>query len=241
MIRSRVTTTLLIALLTAPLALIEIACSRAPEQQFLTQFFRAARARDNATLAMMSAVSFDPRERGTVEEFDIASVGPEQRTPLDFKALIEAENKAREAEAEFAKRKKEYQDANLEAIEEVLKLERDPKARLSPAQMKVKAEWDKWREDTSVYAKASAAARSARVSSGGPAEASLTQPGAPEFDPSQFEGDLVTKAVTLNAQVRSPDGQLGPKTLVVTMQRAVGKQGGQERTGRWVITRIDET
>ena len=33
----------------------------------LNQFFRAARARDNATLAMMSAVTFDPREQGAVE------------------------------------------------------------------------------------------------------------------------------------------------------------------------------
>ena len=37
-------------------------CSRPPEQQLLTQFFRAAKARDNATTSMMSAVTIDPRE-----------------------------------------------------------------------------------------------------------------------------------------------------------------------------------
>ena len=47
---------LAIALMIAPLAFLAAACSRAPEQQFLTQFFRAARARDTNTVAMMSAV-----------------------------------------------------------------------------------------------------------------------------------------------------------------------------------------
>jgi hypothetical protein len=232
---------LLIALMAAPLVLLEVGCSRTPEQQLLSQFFRASRARDNTTTAMMSAVSFDPRERGSVEDFDIVTVGAEQRTPLNFKALIDAENKAKEAEAEFAKRKKEFQDANLRAIEELLKLERDPKARLTPAQQKLRAEWDKWREETTVFAKATAAARAARVQSSGPAEASLTQPGQPPFDPNLFQGDLVSKDVTINAQVRSPEGQLAPKTMVVTLQRAVGKQGDQERPGRWIITRIQET
>ncbi len=241
MIRSRVASTLLIALMVAPLAVIEVACSRGPEQQLLNQFFRASRARDNTTTAMMSAVSFDPRERGTVEDFDIVNIGPEQRIPLNFKALIDAENTAKEAEAEFAKRRKEFQDANLRAIEELLKLERDPKARLSPAQVKLKAEWDKWGEETRVFAKASAAARAARVTSSGPAEASLAQPGQEPFDPNQFEGELVSKAVTINARVRGPEGQVAPKTMVVTIQRAVGKQGDQERPGRWIITRIDET
>lgn len=237
--RSRVSTTLLIALAVAPLALATLACSRAPEQQQLRQYFRASQARDNTTLAMMSAVEFDPRERGTVQDFDITSVSPEQRTPLNFKVLIDAEAKAREAEGEFAKRKKAYQDANLKVIEEVIKLERDPKGKISPAQMKVKAEWDKWREETGTFAKATAAARAAVSAQTGPVEASLTQPGQPAFQAAQFEGDLVSKAVTINADVRSPDGQTSPKTMVITMQRAVGTLNGQSREGRWIISRID--
>ena len=77
----------------APLALLA-ACSRPPEQQFLTQFFRAARARDNETLAMMSAVRFKPAEQGEVTDFEITSVSEERRTPLDFKALIDARRQA---------------------------------------------------------------------------------------------------------------------------------------------------
>jgi hypothetical protein len=231
--------TLLIALLLAPAAVLVVACSRPPEQQLLTQFFRAARARDNTTLGMMSAVSFNPAERGIVTDFDIASVSAEQRSPLNLKVFVDAQRKARDAEAEFSKRKKEYQDANLQMIEQVLKLERDPKAKMTPAQVKVKAEWDKWREETGTVAKASASARAALASATGPAEASLTQPGRPPLDPEKFEGELLTKAVTLNADVQAPNnGPTSQKTLVITMQRVVGKLGGEEREGRWVITQI---
>ena len=239
MIRSRVTSTLLIVLLVAPFGLLSLACSRSPEQQLLTQFFRASRARDNTTLAMMSAASFDPREQGTVESFSVTNVAPEQRTPLDFKAMIDAEAKAKQAEAEFAKRKKEYQDANLTAIEEVLKLERNQTAKWSPAQLKVKAEWDKWREETGTYSKATAAARATLSAQTGPAEASLTQPGQAAFQPAQFTGNLVSKAVTIDAQVKPPTGAASPKTMVVTMQRVVGTLNGQPREGRWIISRIE--
>lgn len=238
MVRSRVIGTLLIAFLATPLAVLEIACSRRPEQQMLTQFFRAARARDNTTLGIMSAVSFDPREQGIVSSFDITAVSPEQRAPINFKMLLAAQAKAREAEAEFAKRKREYQNANITVIEQVLKAEQDPKAKLTPAMTKVKAEWDKWREETGSFAKTTSAARAAVASATGPAEASLTQPGQAALDPSKFEGELLTKAVTLNAQVQAPGGQTSPKTMVITMQRVVGKLDGQSREGRWVITQI---
>jgi hypothetical protein len=238
MVRSRVTGTLLIAFLVAPFVVLAIACSRSSEQQQLSQFFRAARARDNTTLGMMSAVNFDPRERGTVSSFDVMAVSPEQRAPLELKALVEAQRKAREAEAEFAKRKKAYQDANLTAIEQVIKIERDPKGKITPALAPVKAAWDKWREETSFFSKASSGARTALASATGSAEASLSQPGLPPLDPAQFEGELLTKAVTINAQVQAPNGQTSPKTLVVTMQRVVGKLGGQPREGRWIITQI---
>ena len=238
MTRYRLRAVLVVVAVLMPLALLAVACSRPPEQQLLTQFFRAARARDNTTLAMMSAVSLDPREQGTVEDFSITSVSPEVRTPLDLKALLEAERKARDAEAEFAKRKMEYQTANLPMIEQVVKLERDPKARLTAAQQVVKSAWDKWREESGTYTKAVSAARAAVVAATGPAEASLTQPGQPPFDPSAFQGEMVTKEVAIDAQLRSPQGQTAPATLTLTMSRAVGTLGGQTREGRWIITKI---
>src|SRR5918998_112818 len=108
--------TLAITLVIAPIALLAVACSRPAEQQFLTQFFRAARARDNNTLAMMSAVAFDPRNHGTVDSFEIKQVSDERRTPLDFNALLTAQRRAIEADEEFKKRKIEYQNANLPAL-----------------------------------------------------------------------------------------------------------------------------
>ena len=138
--RSAVTITLLLA---------TVAWSRPPEQQLLTQFFRAARGRDNATTSRMSAATLDPREQGTVESFSITSIGEEKRAPLTFKPLFDAITKAQAEEAEFLKKKVEYQTANDNAndkiIREVLKLEAIPNAKMTPAQAKVKAEWDVWR------------------------------------------------------------------------------------------------
>ena len=221
-----------------PLVMTAVACSRPPEQQFLTQFFRAAKARDNATLAMMSAVTLDPREKGSVEDFSITNVSPEARTTLDLKTLLQAERQARDAEAEFAKRKMEFQTANLPMIEQVVKLERDSKATMNTAQQVMKTAWDKWRADSTTFTRAVSTARTAVVTATGPAEASLTQPGQPEFEAAAFQGEMVTKDVVLDAQIRNPQGQTAPATLTVTMTRAVGTLGGQAREGRWIITKI---
>lgn len=236
--RSRIRAAVSISLVLVPLALLAAACSRPPEQQMLTQFFRAARSRDNTTTSVMSAVSLDPREQGAVESFTITSVSPEQRAPLDFKALIAAEGAAKTAEAEFQARKREYSNANLPVIEQVLKLERDPKAKLTAAQQAVKTVWDKWRTDTGTFTKALSGARAAIVAAGGPAQASLSQPGQPAFDPKVFEGEVVRKDVALTAQVTSPENEKSEKNLTVTMERVVGTLNGTVREGRWIITRI---
>ena len=233
----RFTSGLLLVAAALPL-LASVACSKPPEQAQLTQFFRAARARDNATLAMMSAVKFDPREDGTVEDFSITSVSPEARKPIGVKALLDAEKKAKEEEATFSAKKMEYQTANLAVIEQVVKLERDPKAKLTPAQQAVKAAWDTWREDSSTRMRAVSDARAAVSRGLGPTEASLTQPGQPAFDLDTFDGDLVSKDITIAATVKSPDGQTADKALTITMMRASGTQGGTAREGRWIITKI---
>ncbi len=221
-----------------PAALIVIGCSRPPEQQLLTQFFRAAKARDNSTTAMMSAVTIDPRDKGTVESFSITSIGPEQRAALNFKALLEAEAKARNEESEFLKTKVEYQTANIKTINEIIKLEQDPKAKMTPAQQKVKAEWDKWREGINSYQRAVSTARAAVVAATGPAEASLTQPGQPALDPKAFEGETVTKDVVVAAKMKTPDGKDVDKTLTITFSRVSGALAGTKREGRPVITKI---
>ncbi len=222
------------ALLLVPSTLIVISCSRPPEQQFLTQFFRAARGRDLTTAGRMSAVMIDPREQGSVDDFSIENIGAETRTPLTFKPLFEAEAKAIEEEKAFLKTKIEYQTANIKAIEEVLKLEAQPDAKLTPAQQKTKAEWDKWREGIAAHARTTSTATAAIKRATGVAEASLTQPGQPALDPRAFEGETIRKDVTVKASVKSPEGATSEKTLVITIERVAG--GG--RDGRPIITRI---
>ena len=233
----RVRASLAAVLALAPLALLLVACSRPPEQQFLTQFFRAARVRDNNTLAMMSAVEFDPREQGEVTDFDITNISEERRTPLDFKTLIDAERQAQAALDEFRKKRIEYESANRAALETIAKLERD-KGKLTPAQQAMKEVWDKWRADAAGMQKAAASAKAALSTHAGPAEASLTQPGQPAFAADKFSGSLVTKDVTVNANVRMPDGQTSQKELVVTILRVEGTLDGAPRTGRPIISRI---
>jgi hypothetical protein len=222
------------ALLLIPSTLLVVSCSRPPEQQFLTQFFRASRGRDNTTVGRMSAVTIDPREQGTVEDFSIENISAETRTPLTFKPLFEAEQKAAEEEKAFLKTKIDYQTANIKSIEEVLKLEAQPDAKFTPAQQKTKAEWDKWREGIASHARTTAAATAAIKRATGVAEASLTQPGQPALDAKAFEGETIKKDVTVKASIKSPEGQTSDKTLVITIERVAG--GGRE--GRPIITKI---
>jgi hypothetical protein len=222
-------------LLIVPSMLFVIGCSRPPEQQFLTQYFRASRGRDNTTVGRMSAVELDPRTQGTVEDFSIESISEETRTPLSFKPLFEAEQKAKDEEAAFLKTKVEYQNANIKAIEEVLKIEQtNPTPKYTPAQQKTMDEWNKWREGIATHARNTSAATAAIKRSTGVAEASLTQPGQPALDPKTFEGETIKKDVTVKAQFKSPEGQTSEKTLVVTIERVAG--GGRE--GRPLITKI---
>ena len=223
------------ALLLVPATMMVVGCSRPPEQQFLNQYFRASKARDNTTVGRMSAVEIDPRTQGSVEDFEITSIGEERRTPLTFAPLFEAEAKARETEQAFLKTKIEYQNANIKVIEEVLKIEQmNPTAKLTPAQEKVKVEWDKWREGIAAHARAAASAASAIKSATGLAEASLTQPGQPALDPKTFSGETITKEVVVAATMRSPEGATSQKTLTVTIERVAGNG----REGRPIITKI---
>ena len=58
-------------------------------------------------------------------------------------------------------------------------------------------------------------------------------------DTKKYDGELVSKDVTIDAPVRTPDGQTVQKTLVVTLQRAELK-GDRPITGRWIITGLKD-
>lgn len=222
------------------LVLFEIACSSAPpEQQLLINFFRAARVRDNTTLGNIAAVNFNPRTEGTVEDFEIVSVGAEQRRPIQIRALMDEEAKAQEEEAAFSRKQAEFQTANREAISRVAKAEsaRQP---VTGADVAVQASITKWRAEQAQYSKRLSDVRTRLTRERSQAVSSLTPPGQPDVDVSNMDVELVTKEVTVNAQVRTPEGQTMPRTLVFTFQRAVGSAGGQTREGRWLITGLQQ-
>ena len=132
---------------------------------------------------------------------------------MDLKPLMDAVQQAEQAAQDLRARKIEYPERQHgQRFEAMAKIERETKAKFTPAQEKLKSEWDKWRADTAgQHQKAITAAKTAVNAATGPAEASLTHPGQPAFVADKFKGELVSKDVTLNAQVKAPDGQTSQK------------------------------
>jgi len=227
--------------LVVAVALLVVSCggSTGPEQQVLSNFFRAARTRDNVTLGNLSAVSFDTRTDGAVQDFTITTIGEEQRRTLPIHELTEAINKAKADDEELAQRKKVYQDANMPALQRVVKAEQKRET-VQGSDAAIQVAWTKWRQDQNESTRRLADARAKLTSEVRQAVASLTPPGRDDVNISNMEVDVLSKVVTLNAQVRTPDGQTVPKTIVVTLQRAVAKGGAQTLEGRWLITAIQQ-
>lgn len=65
---------------------------------------------------------------------------------------------------------------------------------------------------------------------------SLTIPGEPDLALAGLVVEMIAKQVTIEADVRSPEGTISPRTMVVTLQRAVVTGAGPTREGRWIIT-----
>ena len=54
-------------------------------------------------------------------------------------------------------------------------------------------------------------------------------------------GEMLEKDVTVDASVRTPDGQTVQKRLVVTLSRAqMTDAAGKSTTGRWIVTSVRE-
>ncbi len=211
------------------------ACSSAPEQPILQQFFRASRLNDTTSLAGFATTSFQQQTQGTVSSFDIVSVSPEQRVPLRLAAVAEEVEAIRAEEAAFTKRKDTYYLANQEAITRVLKAE-SLKASVGGKDAEIQAGWSKLREESSQHARKVAEAQRKLKGESGMVRLSLDNTANP-VDPTKRPGELVTKEVTLSAPVRTPDGSSADRTLVVTMQRAI-LQGEPPVEGKWIITSV---
>ena len=104
----------------------------------------------------------------------------------------------------------------------------------------VLASLTKWRAEQAQHSRRLSDARTQLTRERGQAVGSLTPPGQPDVDVSNMDVELVSKEVTVTAQVRTPEGQTVPRTLVFTFQRAVGTEGGETRQGRWIITGLQQ-
>jgi hypothetical protein len=238
MVRPKPTSLLLLVVVALPALLVMGGCGGSEEQALLTKYFSASRMRDNATLGNIATVSFSPADNGVVQSFDVVSAGQEEKVALKLKELKAAEDAARQADEAFNKEKKAYQDANLEAIERVIKAERDGTT-LKGKDLEVQNTWTKWREDSKTSSGKLAEARQALAAERGVAEISAFDARNP-VDPSLFDGDLITKDMVVKAKVKKGDAEPADQNLHVKFQRVDLRNGpnGQTVAGRWVITHI---
>jgi hypothetical protein len=237
MFRPKVKSVYMLAPMFVAVAILASACSSAPEENLVRQFFRASSLRDNQTLANFAVVSFDAKTDGTVASFKIVSVSPERVEPLKVQELAKTVEEAEAANKTFSDSKKAYQDKNVEAIDRVLKAQSSGK-KLSGADGKVQAEWEKWQADTANEAKKVSAARTALADARPIAELSLAGVNGATPEISEMNGNMVSKDITIDATVKAPDGSTSQKQLVMTVQRAVVKTATGERNGKWIITSI---
>lgn len=223
----------------ACILLVLAACGSTPvEQQLLNQFFRAARVRDNTTLSSISAVNFDPRTDGSVQEFKIDSIGVQQHRALQVQQYTDEQNKIRDEQVEFTKKMRDYYQSNSVAIDRVSKA----KAAGQPVKGKdaeLLDSWTKWDSDSRDLERKLSQARQKVAKEKSTAIASLTAPGRDDADVAGMDVDMITEPVNITAQVQTPDGKTMPKPFVVTLQRASGEKGGQKTEGRWIIMSIE--
>jgi len=228
-----------LALLVAIIApLLVVACSQSGEQQLLVKYFQASRMRDNTTLPNIATVSFSPDEDGVFTGLKVVRENPEQRRTLRLKELAAEEEAARLADEEFNKKKKEYQDANLEAIDRVLKAEREG-GKLRGDDLKVQAEWTKWRDDTQHVSKRLTEARQALSAERSMAEISVFDSRNP-VDVSKFDGELIEKDLIVGGKLKKGEAPAADAQLHVKVARADLKNGpdGQTVSGRWIVTHV---
>ncbi len=237
--RSRVVVGFLLAPILLSMVIATLGCGGSSEEQLVRRFFTASRMRDNTTLANIAIVSFDPQRDGQVESMRFVSETEERTEPLELKSRAEAYRAAQAEEEAFTNRKREYQDANAEAIQRVLKAEQAQK-KLTGKDAQVQAEWTKWREETQAHAKKVSEARARMNENRDVVEVSMQNPQNP-LDVTLYDGVLATKEMTVAARVRTPEGQTVEKNLIVTLQQARLKgEAGEDLIGTWVISGIKE-
>ena len=140
-----------LALVVSTLAFVAGCSGTSVEQKLLSDFFRAARLRDSATLGNFATASFEPRSDGVVESFTITSM-TETSAPLELKQYAKAVDDAKAADVELTAKRREFYDAHIEAVKRFSALEASGKP-VPAKDQALKAEWDKWVADGNASAR----------------------------------------------------------------------------------------
>jgi hypothetical protein len=213
------------------------ACSGySAEQQIVRKYFQANQLRDQSTVGNVATVEFDPLTDGVVQRFTITGVSEERRKTLNIRQYAEEFKKAKEDNEAFTKEVNKYQKDNAQEIDRVTKAASQNKS-LRGKDAELHTSWTKWVADrvehthklTESRRKLSAETRVAELS---------TFNSLKPIDVTEYDGELISKDVTLDATIKKPDGAVVNRTLVVTMERAVLKGAEGEREGRWIITDV---
>jgi len=216
------------------LTVVAMACGGGEEKTLLTKYFTASKIADNMTLANIATVAFDPKIDGQMGSFSIVSVSEEKATPLDLKKHAAELKAATDEEKAFTAKKTEYQDANTEAIDRIIKAEGKNQP-LKGKDAEIQKAWSKWREETAVHAKKVSELRK-RVAEDQPLVEISCQDQRNPIDTTAYEGETMSKDVTIEGQVKT-DAGTAAKKYVFTLERVTLKNvNGRDVVGRWVIT-----
>ncbi len=217
--------------------LLASACSGySSEQQILRKYFQANQLRDQSTVGNVAIVEFDPMTDGTVQNFDVTAVTPERVTKLNIRQYADEFKKAKEDNDAFMKEVNKYQKDNAVEIDRVTKAAQGNKP-LRGKDAELHAAWTKWVSDRVDHSSRLSDARRKLAGETRVAELSTFNALKP-IDINDYDGDLITKDVTVTAKVKKPDGSIVDRTMVVTMERANLKGPAGDREGRWIITDI---
>jgi hypothetical protein len=218
--------------------LVLVGCSGAAEQPILNQLFTASRLHDTTTLNGFSMVELDPQKQGSVLNFSVVSVAPETRKPLALKSLAKTYEDAKAEDAAYNKRNDEYARQHAEAVTRVARAGRD--AKLKGEDAEIQAAWFRMLDEGRDLSRKVSDAKRRLSRESVVAEMSVADPRNP-VDVTKLDGEIESKDITVDANVRLPGGETVKKTYVVTMQRALLKAPKADITGRWIVTSMKDT
>ncbi|MGE5815563.1 MAG: hypothetical protein ACM36C_13830 [Acidobacteriota bacterium] len=217
------------------LSLAAAGCSGGDEQQIIRKYFEALRLRDQSTVANMATVEYDMQREGTVQNFSVKAVSPEQTTKLNIKELATAWRAAKDDNDAFQKEIQKYLKENAEEIDRVQKASQGGK-KLSPKDAALQSSWQNWVRQRADHSEKLTDSRRKLAAETRVAEISTFDARQP-IDVNDYDGNLISKDVTIDATLKRGDTTTNEQ-MIVTLQRAALNGPKGERQGRWIITDI---